>query len=117
MVQGWARWTAVGGSTALALALLTARAAPADEAAGPPTLERVQADEASGHAEEAIAGWAARATGCPAESDRVQALRRYVDLAAKSPSTGDPWILDAVARSGAGVRVVAGRRVAWTRRR
>ena len=111
MVQGWARWTAVGGSTALALALLTARAAPADEAAGPPTLERVQADEASGHAEEAIAGWAARATGCPAESDRVQALRRYVDLAAKSPSTGDPWILDAVARSGAGVRVVAGRRV------
>lgn len=98
-------------AAALSCALLPAGPARAQDAAEPPTAERVQLDETAGHVEEALAGWAARYLGVKTVPERADALRHYVALAAKSPSEADPWLVDSVLRSGAGIRIVAGRRV------
>lgn len=93
-----------------ALALAASSRGRADDAA-PPTAERVQLDEQAGRVEEALTGWAARAVGGASSAERTDALRRYVALASKHSASADGWLSDSVARSGAGIRVVAGRRV------
>jgi hypothetical protein len=96
---------------ALAVAASAGPGTRADDAPAPPTVERIGLDEAAGKVEEALAGWAARYLGVATAPDRAQAMQRYVALAAKNPSEADPWLSDAVQRSGAGIKVVAGRRV------
>jgi hypothetical protein len=93
-----------------AVALLAAPGARAGDAAAP-TVERVQLDEQAGRVEEALAGWAARALAAEKPAERADALRRYVALASKHAASADPYLADAVSRSGAGIRLVAGRRI------
>jgi hypothetical protein len=99
------------GVLALGAAALAAADSRAEDAPAPPTVERIALDESAGHVEEALSGWAARYLGVPSASERAQALQRYVALASKKASEPDGWLSDSVARSGAGIKVAAGRRV------
>jgi hypothetical protein len=97
-------------AAAAALAMLAWPGARADDAA-PPTAECVQSDEQAGRVEEALAGWAARSLTAATPAERADALRRYIALASKHGAAADGYLSDAMARSGAGLRLVAGRRV------
>jgi hypothetical protein len=95
---------------AVALALAASSSGFAGEGV-PPTAERVQLDEQAGRVEEALAGWAARAVDAATPAERSDALRHYVALASKNGAAADGWLTDSVSRSGAGIKVIAGRRV------
>lgn len=96
---------------ALSCALLASGRVEAQDAAEPPTAERVQLDETAGRFEDALAGWSARYLGSKSAADRADALKRYVALATRHPDAADPWLVDSVQRSGPGIRVLAGRRI------
>lgn len=104
-----------GSRAALTAAIALLLAAPPsraeEEPGAPPTAERVQLDEMAGRTEEALEGWAARATRLSGRAERMDALKRYVALAEKSPASPDAWLVDSLQRSGAGLVALAGRRV------
>jgi hypothetical protein len=108
--QSAAPWRIVGAAALCAVAF-AGPSSRADDAATPPTVERLDGDEKAGRVEEALDGWASRYLTVATAADRATALRRYVELAAKKPVGADPWLVAAVANSGAGYSIVAGRRV------
>jgi len=99
------------GAAALCAAALTGSASRADDATQPPTVERIEGDEKAGRVAEALDGWATRCVGAPAPAERAAASKRYVALAAGHPVDADAWLVAAVANSGVGHSIVAGRRV------
>jgi hypothetical protein len=106
--------TAIGrilGAAALCAVVAGGPTSRADDAAQPPTVERIELDEKSGRVAEALDGWATRYLGVSAPAERAVASKRYVELAARRPVDADPWLVSAVANSGAGFSIVAGRRV------
>ncbi len=112
MRKGWAPVLArTLRAAALSCAIFAAGSSHAEDTGAPPTAERVNLDETAGRVDEALAGWIARYLGTKTAPERAEALKRYVALATKHPGAADPWLVDSLARSGPGLRIVAGRRV------